>query len=196
MRPWALVASAGLAVLAFVGGVWLVWPNPPPEPVTLERPVQQARQARRERHAPRENGARLQSSERRKAQVREAPPAKDPQLPPDDRAEARQEFREERVQDINDRLDGFAEEAGWSEDEADDVRVVLVETADHITDRLAAVDRGEITWEEARRELRDYRLRQAGEVRRMLGDEEFAPFVEAMDFGRFLDDQPVRGRIE
>ena len=179
-------------VLAFVVGVWLVWPTPPPEPVALERPAHHARQARRERHV-----SRAAKPPARRAPVpREAPPEKDPQLPPDDRAEARQEFREERIQDINDRLDGFAEEAGWSEEEADDVRVVLVETADHITSRLAAVDRGELSWDEARRELRDYRLKQAGEVRSMLGDEEFAPFVEAMDFGRFLDDQPVRGRLE
>jgi hypothetical protein len=193
MKRLALVAAVIGAAGVFTAGVWLVWPAERPEVAVLERPEGRTKQARTARHV-----KKVPAAPRRRPEPRERPPVKekDPQLPPDDRAEARQEFREERIQDLNDRLDAFADEAGWNEDDTDDVRVVLVETADHITNRLAAVDRGELTWDEARRELREYRLQQAGTVRELLGDEEFGPFVDAMDFARFLGDEPIRGRLD
>lgn len=193
MRHWTLAAAILGAIVVFTTAVWLVWPPAPTPIVTLDRPPVAQRQARKERHV---KAPASPAPARRRPEPRERPPEKEPQLEPDDRASARQEFREERIQDLNERLDTFAEEAGWEPDQADDVRVVLVETADHITNRLAAVDRGEITWDEARRELREYRLKRADKVRSMLGDEEFAPFVDAMDFSRFLGDEPVRGRLE
>ena len=47
-----------------------------------------------------------------------------------------------------------------------------------------------------RRELREYRLDQAEAVRRRVGEDQFQSFVDAMDFSRFLGDQPVRGRLD
>ena len=195
MRPWAIAAATLGTAVIITGAFWATWPVPPevhaPLRVAPERPLREA--ARREPRAPRRAEARVAA----KAPRREPPkPEKDPKLEPDERASARQEFREERLEDINDRLDAFATDAGWSADETDEVRSILIETSDKITNRLAAVDRGELTWDEARRELREYRLDQAEAVRRKVGEDQFQSFVDAMDFSRFLGEQPVRGRLD
>src|SRR5688572_24593713 len=42
--------------------------------------------------------------------------AKEPALQPGERAEARLEYRDERVLDVNERLDAYATKAGWDDD--------------------------------------------------------------------------------
>jgi hypothetical protein len=117
-------------------------------------------------------------------------------LDDEERAALRREIREERLVDVNARLDSFAADAGWGDTQTEDIRILLIDTADHITQVLAQVDRREIEWDDVKTDLRTYREKQAASLRREIGNQDFDTFVEHMDFARFFDDVPVRGRIE
>lgn len=108
---------------------------------------------------------------------------------------ARSEYREKRLVDMNDRLDRFAANAGWDAALTDDVRQVMLDTIDEITEQLLRVDAGEIEWAEMRREMRAFRVDQAAEVEELLGPESFHDFAEAMGFARFAGEEQVRGRV-
>lgn len=110
-------------------------------------------------------------------------------LEPDVRAEVRVGEREERLLDTNERLDRYAAEAGWDEATTEEIRVILIDTADLISDTIARVDLGESTWEDVRDELRTYRLDQADAVKAVIGEEAFPAFTEGMGFDRFVGDE-------
>jgi hypothetical protein len=113
-----------------------------------------------------------------------------------ERAMLRRELREERLIDVNARLDAFAETEGWDPAMTDEVRDILIDTADHITRVLAQVDRREVEWDAVKVDLWAYREQQAQQVRRALGPNDFDHFVESMDFARFFGEAPVRGRVD
>jgi len=117
-------------------------------------------------------------------------------LDDEERAMLRHELREERLIDVNARLDTYAETEGWDPAMTDDVRNLLIDTADHITQVLAQVDRREVEWDAVKSDLWTYREQQAQRVRRALGPNDFDHFVESMDFARFFGDTPVRGRVD
>jgi hypothetical protein len=117
-------------------------------------------------------------------------------LDDEERAAYRQEIREERLVDVNARLDSYAAQAHWDEDTTNRIRDLLIDTADHITVTLAAVDRREVEWDDVKGDLRSYRETQAAHLRHAIGPENFDAFVEHMDFARFFGDTPVRGRLE
>jgi len=117
-------------------------------------------------------------------------------LDDEERAALRREVREERLVDVNARLDSFAADAGWDETQTEEIRMLLIDTADHITQVLGQVDRREVLWDDVKADLREYREQQAASVRREIGHQDFDTFVEHMDFARFFGDSPIRGRVE
>lgn len=123
-----------------------------------------------------------------------ARPRREPPPPSAERAEERELVREDKLVDLNERLDRYAASAGWDSELTEEVRVILLDTTDHISASLAAVDRGELAWEEEKEALRAFRLDQAATVRGLLGDE-FDGFVKGMQFERFFGEVPIQGRL-
>ncbi len=117
-------------------------------------------------------------------------------LDDEERAMLRRELREERLIDVNTRLDAYADTEGWDPAMTDEVRDILIDTADHITRVLGQVDRREVEWDDVKVDLWAYREQQAQQVRRALGPNDFDHFVESMDFARFFGEEPVRGRVD
>lgn len=117
-------------------------------------------------------------------------------LDDEERAAYRREVREERLVDVNARLDSYAAQEHWDDDTTNEIRDLLIDTADHITRTLAQVDRREVEWDQVKGDSRSYRETQAASLRRALGHNDFDAFVEHMDFARFFGDSPVRGRLE
>lgn len=122
-------------------------------------------------------------------------PERDP-LEREELAWARREYREERVIDMNDRLDAFAAEVDWDEETTEEVRALLVDSMDKISKQLARVDKGHVEWDEVKADLRDFRESRARELERYLGPDEFAGFVDGMAFERFYGEEPIRGRLD
>ncbi|MEQ1503565.1 MAG: hypothetical protein ABMB14_15110 [Myxococcota bacterium] len=194
MRTFLSIVAGIVSATSLLGlVVWLAWPSVPTRLPHEPRRAQVASRASHpvEKRAPKPRPA---APVKRRPEIAAAP-KKEPVLPPDDKAEARVELREERLESLNDRLDAFGDDAGWDGSTLEDVRTVLIDTSDHITTELARVDRGEADWDEVRRELRQYRLDQAAKVRRRIGDPAFDELVEGMDLERFLGEEPVRGRL-
>jgi hypothetical protein len=163
--------------------------------VTSRRPHPTAASAPRT-DRPRPEGTADAESRATKAPRTIAEEARARNLDDEERAALRREIREERLVDVNARLDAFAGEAGWDDTQTEDIRMLLIDTADHITQVLARVDRREVEWDAVKGELRTYRETQAASVRRAIGNQDFDTFVERMDFARFFEDAPIRGRIE
>jgi hypothetical protein len=117
------------------------------------------------------------------------------QLDPETRSQARTEYREERIVDLDEKLDTHAAKAGWDPETTEEVRAILVETGVRIGEVLARADRGEIPWEKVRGQLQNFRISQARQVNEIVGRESFDAFVDDMGFERFPDDgPPLRGR--
>ncbi len=119
----------------------------------------------------------------------------EPRLAEDEKAQARRQTREEISDEIRERVDAYAMEAGWDAQTHAEVKAIFEETSQKITRVLGKVDRGELEWNDVRRELRQYRLDSAAEVEGILGPEAFRDFTGTMDFQRFQGDEPVRGRL-
>ena len=174
--------------------------RPPLRPLALSSPSSQLQQRPRERpRGGREGKARKGGKAKSPRGSAEATgvaqePARDP-LEPDELAWARREYREERVLDMNDRLDGFATEVGWDEETTEDVRALLLDSMDKITKQLSRVDRGLVEWDEVKSDLRDFREDRARKLERYLGPDEFDGFVDRMGFERFAGEEPIRGRL-
>ena len=104
-------------------------------------------------------------------------------------------MREDVAAEIRARVDDYAVEAGWDAETHAEVKAIFEETQDRISRVLGRVDRGELAWNDVRRELRQYRLDSAAEVEGLLGEDGFRDFAETLDFQRFLGDEPIRGRL-
>lgn len=199
-RTWLPMGAAGTVLtglLVFL--LWLAWPSPPAPPA-LQPSAQTAAAPRDPRprrphpaRAPHEREAPREPRVKAKAQ---RGPTKEPEIEPDERAGLREEMREERLGSLSDRLDAYADEAGLDPQATERVRDVMIDTTDRITRDLARVDRGEATWDEVRRDLRQYRLDQANKVRKLLGDDQFDDLVQGMGLERFMGEEPIRGRLE
>jgi hypothetical protein len=122
--------------------------------------------------------------------------AREQNLDDEERAMLRRELREERLIDVNMRLDEYAAAEGWDPEMTDEIRDVLIDTADHITNVLGQVDRREVEWDAVKVDLWVYREQQAQKVRRAVGPSDFDHFVESMDFARFFGETPARGRVD
>jgi len=220
MHRGTLLGVATVSVLTGALGLFLVaWSFAPPGPETRlmatldpvargrERPTAPGRVAPRDptgarvhpggtAHAAR-GGAEHPSERTAEKPVRMvAEQAREQNLDDEERAMLRRELREERLIDVNSRLDAFAETEGWDPAMTDEVRNILIDTADHITRVLAQVDRREVEWDTVKMDLWAYREQQAQQVRRALGPHDFDHFVESMDFARFFGEMPVRGRVD
>lgn len=202
-RNLAIVISVTAAVaLTSAGAAWMVWPAPSESPslVASLDPVAGVGDKKKGRRKSAQKGtAKARKAEGRPkdpARARKEKPVKAPMLEGEERAQARTEFRDERLLDANDRLDAHAEKAGWDPETTETIRELLIDTADHVTTTLASVDQGSAEWEKVKAELRDYRLQQADTVRGLLGDAGFEAFVKDMGFERFFGEEPVRGRVK
>jgi hypothetical protein len=208
-RKLPLLGAALLATAALATAWWVFSVDTEPD-VLVSAPV--ASSAGDEvplpatRSAPREPRAR--PDRRRPPRERRAAPAppepgepppelRDWELPPDERALARNEFRLERQAELAERLEQHALDAGWDAQTTDAVQDVLLATTDRISDALDRVDRGEVPWDQVRDEMRDFRIDQARDVREILGPEAFDAWVVDMGFERFPDEgPPVHGRLD
>jgi hypothetical protein len=188
----AVLVAVALGALAGVGLIFRDATRPQPLPVVVAQDREARVQPRpvERRRATRPRPAKAKTKVRSKAR-REV----DPELPAEDRIQARAEYRQERLADVDQRLDAYAADAGWDEATTEQVRAAILENADDISARLEAVAAGEVEWEQVREDLRQDRIDRAARVRRLLGDAEFDRFVREMDFARFLGEEPVRGRI-
>ncbi|MEQ1572163.1 MAG: hypothetical protein ABMA64_41430, partial [Myxococcota bacterium] len=123
---WGVAAAAALAA-AGIG--WLTWPS---EPAQDEQVV--ARTALRA--DPRRPG-RADARTHRGAPVGgpkgKARPRREPPPPSAERAEERELVREDKLVDLNERLDRYAASAGWDSELTEEVRVILLDTTDHIS---------------------------------------------------------------
>jgi len=113
-----------------------------------------------------------------------------------ERAVVREEFRTERLAELEGQIADHAANHGWSEQTADEVGAVLADTVEGITARLARVERAQAPWPDVKIRVRDYRLAQAERVREILGPEGFDAFVEELDLARFMGDDAVWGRLD
>lgn len=197
----------GLLVFAvFVGGaatsaaaIYWMWPT---AQVRVARAARartdepMARAAERGRASPRPGTAprpRTGGPTARSLTDRSAAAARDNflDLSPEERLVYRQTYRDERLSDLDARLDAYARQAGWDPELTEEVRTLLIETTDGISAVFERIDRGEAVWEDERDEVRDFRLAQAAKVEALLGDG-FLDFVEGMQFTRFLGDTTAR----
>lgn len=122
-------------------------------------------------------------------------PADGEDLTPEERLQYRRTYRDERLADVDARLDAYATSVGWDADRTELVREVLIETTDGITAYMEQIDRGETTWEDQKESVRLFRYEQAAKIEDLLGPE-FENFVIAMHFTRFLGDQNVRDKLQ
>lgn len=205
-RWGSFVALGGLGLGALTTAWWVfsvdtqVAVVPVEEAVTLHEPERWGPTAGAERPAPRRRRPRTEGKATKAARgdrraERPPPEPRERVLEPDELMWARTEFREARLADMNDRLDTFAAEAGLSEAVAEEVRALMTETIDEITNQLLRVDAGEIEWAEMRRDMRAFREQQAHQVEALLGPEQFKGFVSDMGFSRFEGEEPTSGRV-
>jgi hypothetical protein len=118
-----------------------------------------------------------------------------PQLDDAARARERRDVREGVSGEIREQVDAYGARSGWDPAMREGVVQIFDDTSDRITRVLSRVDRGEVSWNDVRREVRQYRLDSAAEVRGLLGDERFRELANEMDFQRFVEDSPTRGRL-
>lgn len=210
-RWWSVAGLGGLAVVALGAAWWAfsvdaepvrvpVAASPQPIVQVAPAPAEGSEPGRRRRKARTEGrSAKAAKAERRKArEAREPRPRPEPRervLEPEELMWARTEFREQRLTDMNERLERYAAAKGWSEELTEEVRIVMIDTIEGITDELLRVDAGEIEWPEMRADMRAFREDQARVVEELLGPEEFRGFAEQMGFARFGGDEPVEGRV-
>jgi hypothetical protein len=161
-------------------------------------PSTRRRRAERRRPRPvRAQGVDRESlKDRRRARREEVKQEREPLLEAEERAEARRMYREDRLVEVNERLDEVAAERDWDPELTEEVRLVLLDTADRITESLARVAGEKQDWDAVKDDLRDFRMRQARELEALLGPDEFDAFVAGMEFERFSTSPPVRGRLE
>ncbi|MCB9686881.1 MAG: hypothetical protein H6738_19450 [Alphaproteobacteria bacterium] len=90
-----------------------------------------------------------------------------------------------KMDDVNVRLDAFAQDAGWDTNMTEEVRSVLEETHAHIQETMKA-GREAGDKQGTRDELVTYRQEQATMVKDIVGDEQFDAFIDAMGMQRFF----------
>lgn len=203
---WLGLALAGLLAVAAGGFAWstAAGPGPADNRVASLDPdagVVAGKKKRKDRKADAPKARKAEARPKDPARPKDGARRKDkaakaPQLDGEDRALARTEFRDERLLDANERLDAHAAKAGWDPERTEEVREILIDTADHVTATLTGIDQGTAEWEQVKAELREYRLAQADKVRALVGDREFDAFVVGMGFERFFGEEPVRGRLK
>lgn len=205
-----LLGSGLLAATALLAAAWVFSVDTEPDlvvsepiasrdPVVLPAPAPLVAAARPERRRP----ARAPRVRKERPPLEQLLEEKDPmelrdwELPPDERATARNQFRDERLTELSGRLDAHAEAFGWDPATTEEVRAVLLETSGRISDTLAQVDAGEVHWLKVRDDLRDFRLQQARDVEEILGPDAFDDWAGDMGFERFPEEgKPVHGRLD
>ncbi|MBX2801943.1 MAG: hypothetical protein KTR31_29960 [Myxococcales bacterium] len=108
---------------------------------------------------------------------------------------ARREFRRERREELEQRLEDYASQAGWDHGSTEEVRRLVVDSMERITRQLAMVDNGQVSWQQHKHHVREFRERRADRLKKLLGPDEFADFTDAMGFERFTGEEPPRGRL-
>ena len=186
------VFSVDTSVRAPLRGAELTQAEPVPRP---EAVMSRRERIRRQRGQAKAEGRRFDRKAKVKAAKEQPKKERKRILEPDELVWARTEFREQRMDDMNRRLDAHAQEEDWDEDVTEEVRDILGETIDRITDRLVEVDRGDEDWAEMKRDMRAFRERQADRVAEVLGPDRFEAFVEGMGFSRFEGEEPISGRL-
>ncbi len=208
------IAGGGIGVLALAAALILAPVSPElerlqatdagPVATVVEVPEGARTTPRRRTEKKRRRGGKITAEgpdredqlDKRRQRREEERALRDPMLEPDERAEARRLYREERLVSVNEKLDAFADERGWDPETTEDVRLIMLDTADRITVALAKVDTDRNEWEEIKADVRQYRLDQASDVEALVGPEEFEAFIANMQFDRFTSDPPVRGRLD
>lgn len=188
------VFLAGVGVTA--GVAYYLWPDR--GPIARIQRAASARRVARDPDAERPAGARAKAAPRAGRAPREEKgpfPEGVEDLTPEEKLEYRKSYRDERLADMDARLDAYAAKAGWEPDLTEEIRALLIETTDGITAILEKVDVGQVEWDEQKEELRRYRYEQAAKVEDLLGGQ-FEPFVQGMNFTRFLGDASPRDKLE
>jgi hypothetical protein len=158
------------------------------------RAERKAARLEKRREARRARRAELQAERQARREAKQEKEEKTPRLPPDERAEARAESRSAALDGLVMRLEDYGVDNEWSDSQIDQVADLVVEGSESVSLLLEAVDRGELSWEEVKGDVRELRFEQARRVEGVLGPEEFRRFSEAMGFERFQGDEWVRGR--
>lgn len=193
LAPFA--AALGVLAVACCGGRLLTYE---PRAARIERRIAAAERSPRPRPVARAETAPPIAAP--KPTAKPAPPPEKPDtelslllrgLEPEERKELRDLVREERWADTEAKLADYAETAGWNEALTEEVGIILGDTHTGVSELLLRVDAGELSWDELKPELRDFRLVQGNRLRDVLGDPGFLAFAEGMDFWHPPENRPA-----
>jgi hypothetical protein len=200
-RTTVIAAAVGAALLAGAGAL-LVLPDTGPDLEEVASKPKARKKAKAERRAGKAKGPEVAAAPkakspdrlaRRRVEARRRLALSRPEgkahieqirelrtLEGDERVEKREGMRADKLASNEERVRKAGEKMGWDEDTHAEVLEVVTVAHDDITAVMAQVDRGELTWEEARPAMHEAREEQAMALREVLGDAGYRDFTEAM----------------
>ncbi len=103
-----------------------------------------------------------------------------PREVPEELVQAIEAARADNVAQSEAKVIAYAEHAGWSESQTDQVLGLVAAAHEDVDRLLGEVTEGERAWRDAKAEVRQVRVDQARAIRDELGDEAFYDFARAL----------------
>ena len=185
---WTVLGVFGCAVAAALG-FWLTFPDSgslapqPIEPTPVGEPpvvVARAPTPRPVRTTPRPAARAPRAAPRAPRAERAAPVERAPREVPEELVQAIEAARADNVAQSEAKVIAYAEHAGWSESQTDQVLGLVAAAHEDVDRLLVEVTEGERAWRDAKAEVRQVRVDQARAIRDELGDEAFYDFARAL----------------